>query len=610
MPGPGDLIAYVDGQLPPDRRAEVERAIRGSWEVQAQLQAIERDVARYLEASADELPPGMPSFGKTMDAVVERLRQEPADWRERRWPRVYLHVAACILAAFGASIYFLARRSVPGVEARVVFEHAKSSEQASLRAVSQPVVHQRITARRLSGVGDRTPVSWETWNQMGTERFRERVLPVAAPGTPALLTELKQVLGANSINAREPLSPESYERWRNAGRTADSVTETRTESGETALAVTTTVAGSGAADRIVETQFVVRRSDWHPTAARLTVQAAEGVRQYELTEAAYEIQPLSPLLFPERNLTGAPPPDAPAPPLVASPRRASREELAVAQIEAQYALHKLNACTEEQIALRRDGGARIQVTGLAATDARRRQLGEALSGLRGSSLLNVEIQTVDEVTRALPATGGAPTGSGDQPRTAIRVTAGASPLELLMRARPGFDANAWNQLSADAVSLADRALAHAWALRRLAELDLEEHSAALPHDARWLLEIMVRDHLRELAGNAAQLRQLAGPVLSASGESGGPRPAEPSRQGRRSEGARWPEGGVRLVEGVQSMDSLVHALFAGADLSGQTVAWAAGKLQRGMDLLLADQGDLDAAVTGWFASPAEGVVKP
>ena len=58
------------------------------------------------------------------------------------------------------------------------------------------------------------------------------------------------------------------------------------------------------------------------------------------------------------------------------------------------------------------------------------------------------------------------------------------------------------------------------------------------------------------------------------------------------------------------MDSLVHALFAGADLSGETVASAAGKLERGVDRLLADRGDLDAAVTGWFAPPAHGVVKP
>jgi len=92
-----DLLAYADGQLAPERRAEVEAAVAASAEMAGRLRAIQASALPY--AAAFEAQPAPPVPRELSSAVAALVR---TDWRHgsrSRWalPRLASAFAAGIL---------------------------------------------------------------------------------------------------------------------------------------------------------------------------------------------------------------------------------------------------------------------------------------------------------------------------------------------------------------------------------------------------------------------------------------------------------------------------------------------------------------------------------
>src|SRR5215471_1149755 len=49
-----DLIAYLDGEVEPRRRAEIDRALASSWETRNMLEHLRRDLEIYATCSSVE----------------------------------------------------------------------------------------------------------------------------------------------------------------------------------------------------------------------------------------------------------------------------------------------------------------------------------------------------------------------------------------------------------------------------------------------------------------------------------------------------------------------------------------------------------------------------
>jgi hypothetical protein len=86
---------------------------------------------------------------------------------------------------------------------------------------AQPVIHQRLQLRTLTATGKEEAVTWEIWKDVTNGRlvrFADGTKPSVAPARVSaptqrdadVLANLGSVLGANRMDANEPLSITSY----------------------------------------------------------------------------------------------------------------------------------------------------------------------------------------------------------------------------------------------------------------------------------------------------------------------------------------------------------------------------------------------------------------
>ena len=184
------------------------------------------------------------------------------------------------------------------------------------------MVYRKLQIRRGSSA-PRSPqvVSWETWNDVTHSRFRQWVEDEngqrfiageidSEHATPPVLMELQQILQANRMDVRHPLSANVYENWRRGlHQKTEEVIEQQLPDGRSALTLITAPTGPFAMNAIRKAELVVRTDDWHPVEQRLEVQARDEVRKYELTETGFDVLALNRLpasIFADANSTARP----------------------------------------------------------------------------------------------------------------------------------------------------------------------------------------------------------------------------------------------------------------------------------------------------------------
>jgi hypothetical protein len=344
---------------------------------------------------------------------------------------------------------------------------------------------------------------------------------------------------------------------------------------------------------IVRAELVVRAKDWHPVEHRFEVQGEDGIRHYELTETAFGIlgmNTLNPPIF--ADLTPVPPPmPIPHMPVASTLASPSAIELIAAEIQAHYALHRAKACLGEPISVMRNSFDQVEVGGLVENPERKDVL---IAELRGIPFLKVKIQTITEATIAVASSAQAGmdaeqqnAASSSQDHAKVEFQSKKLPIQdrlerYLLQNRVATDSGQNESeptrirqeiadFSTQAISLSDATLTEAWALRRLAEAYHFVKTDDLKPSTRWLLEVMVRDHMTALRNEVNRSRELLEPVLSSSGSEkvGSVVGKETGVSG--SSDARdltWTAEALRLFATVERIGRLTDHLFAGDDLPG------------------------------------------
>ncbi len=585
-----ELLAFLHGELPAGRRSDIERILAASAEARHRLKTLEEDQAICDRFLSPELPPAFPTTEHTLRKLRDRLNEERLGERAETaallavpvrstsiFTRRWMPLAASLIVATSVLAWFLARQSVGTVSAASIIRKTADAEQARIGRVNSPVIHQRLNVRRLSEGQMPVESTWEVWNQIGNDRLVEktgnRVTGPSNSEEAQIVSELREVYARNQIDAKRPLSVAALAVWRASADIADSVNPARTERGEMAYSISATAIRADAVDQIIKAETVVRASDWHPVRQTLEVQAPQGIRQYELTEESYEVVSLASV-----STLFEPPPSLPSPssagtqllaPVVlpalpdsAAIGTSSTNSLGSAWVEVQYALHKLKACTDGQVTVQLNSDGRLLVAGFARSEQRRREIVDALAGLRSARFVQNDIQALNQ-SAASPAERPA----SDRIQPAARSQNGWSPV---------------------AVASVDHALIEATALYFLAEGPGQD--ITIPAESRWLLENMVRDHLSAIANALSEVRPREGVSGTSTTRLVGGAPGKL---------AEWPLGAIGLFRDVRSLDTLLPNLFESAN--SPESALSATPSEQLLEKLLSEIADPAAVAAEWLA---------
>jgi hypothetical protein len=219
------------------------------------------------------------------------------------------------------------------------------------------------------------------------------------------------------------------------------------------------------------------------------------------------------------------------------------EELDAAELQARFALHQLGGCLGEQVACVRDGDF-IVLRGLVETADRKAAISAALQPIPHTK---IEIRSFEEALTAEQQSSATASGPPRVERVPDSRKPFADRLRILSKPRSTEELLT---RSRNAVQLADEALRHAWALRRLADNYPPERSSRLSADLQRLLGVMASDHAAQLQSVLAKYRENLDALLFVSAADVPP-----------VAGASVP----RLFMDVQKMERLTRSVFADSD---------------------------------------------
>jgi hypothetical protein len=317
---------------------------------------------------------------------------------------------------------------------------------------------------------------------------------------------------------------------------------------------------------------------WKPAVQRIRVESPKRSFELVLRTAALAVLPQAQLLpalfepdtslFAGRKRAQAPKlPLAPKEPEAAAARVVNPLELEQTEIEARYALHRVRACLDEPVQIVRDGSRQhITIQGRVASSERKAELLSSLAGVR-RPWLTIDILTEAEAMQ-LAESQIRDRESVKKIRAYGQISSDTFPMRNALvryveRRRDDQRDPQWLPVAEQVNGLANQifldsrhSMAEAWALRRLAGRYPDSGIAGLTPSARWLVEIMLRDHLQDLQSATFRMRGVLLAVLGA-----GHLSAPDSATGQAGRGI----GSIEtLFTAVQHIAQEVEALFAGS----------------------------------------------
>ncbi len=613
-PDEAELLAWLDGDLGPERREEIQQQLAADWELRTTLAQLERRIGKYVEATRHQSPVEIepfedfwrdlsPHLDDLSTPQTPVLRRALTRLRSLRMPqlsgwRLAGVFAVTLLITTGLLIYLSLSTRVRTVSAEELLQRSMRGEDLRLKQLPEPVVYRKLWVKR---IGSDEPLTLESWNDPQRKQFRQRVADkqgrqfLRAEETPAIIAELEQIFRANHFDPQQPLSAAAFTAWRSSIRTkAETVNEQALPGSNhnDGLELVTIAQESYGVNTITMASLLVRKSDWHAMALQFKVQGQGEIRAYELSETAYEVLPLQALtvfadLAATPSASSAPRPSPsrlpavvaslPTPSLTPAVTLPSAAALQEAEVTALFILYQLKADLGEQIEVLHDANRQLIVRGLIETEARKQQLNEAL---RAVPFAILNLQTVEELARQV--TAKAPTNATEtDPLNGLQI----SPLST-----PATSVNSFHQylekyfvesgndrrhatmkaaqLANTVVSETAAALSEAWALRRLSErFNLEQETQFTLVNRQRITE-MRRNYLARLQMHYRALRLQLNPVLTTlAGKTTAPTTI--------SGGNRQAQA-LRLFKAVEQFAHLSNSLLAGT--SGSSPESAARRL--------------------------------
>lgn len=457
-------------------------------------------------------------------------------------PGIVTAIVALLLIIAVLSLY---RRGQP--LAVTAFDLLQRSTQAEQTIASRPdtVVHQTLQLEEISSSGDliaRNRVEvWQSGERgvMARRLYNEKNRLVAGDWRRS---DGVQTLYQHDVRPQLQLAPDKRQStiafesvWEQSLSAKDfssligGAERARVEEGSDAYVIRyASHLEQGDAKGLIRAALVIRRKDLHPFEQRLTVSDGKEVRDYRLTETSFErrassavepsvFEPEPELLGSAKSVTRDSKPETlalatgpnPPTPVVAS---------AELEVEVLRLLHQAQADMGEQVSVTRGPDGMLRVEGIFETTQRKGEILRALQLVIDNPAVTVDVQTVAEALKR-QSQPRQPAGQVSiQPPEAIANSVAVE--EELRRyfAAKGFKGSQIDdevrRLSNRMLDQSREAMAHAWALKRLADRFSPAQLADLDKEARnkWLS--MIGEHAQALLQGTASLRQELQVILS------------------------------------------------------------------------------------------------
>jgi anti-sigma factor RsiW len=561
-----DLISYLDGESTRDEQSQAAAHLESCWDCRSRLTAVENSIDRFLELRRESLlPQDLPPAGPALAQFQKRLshhalqtqhnsvlRQLTSQWlackySSSSWSKyirllnqpIPIRVAVAFVVSVLIVLFLFRSNRVQTVSASELLQRAAAFESQQLSATAQPVIYQKLQVRsRRTYSSSEESVRWEIWNDTTGARLRQAVddeqgthfvsvgsneVPSTAPLT---VVQLTKVLQSNGMNPQRPLSPESFQSWRNSlNSKQEKVSQSIASDGAEILTLKTAVGSSVDIGRITEASLTVRARDWHPIEEHLHIRAGDGEQEYTLTETAFDIvslQVLDPAIFSPVLAASTATPNTssiatPSPKLSANvnalPLTVTRP-VASAELEVEVLdlLNQAGADLGEQVTARRTTDGTLMVDGVVETDARKAEILRSLAPVADNPAVRIEINTVAEALRKRDKSRNLPPAATEQ---RVEINSNAIPAAGELRSYFKSDHEA-RQFAARMVAKSQSAMRHLYALRRLSMQFSPTELRALAPEARQKWLALIRSHARSYLQEIGGLRHELQPVFSVS----------------------------------------------------------------------------------------------
>jgi len=524
-PSEDQLLLTLEGEVAADESARVQQHLAGCWSCKARYEEMQRGILAFVEYREKRYLPALDSPSNDSSGFRARLRTVIGEasaiplWAKlwltlNRFCGPFQHVqlrwVTVVAAAMVALLVWTEVLSPPAISASELLTRAIAAQKPAAMS-RQRTIHQTLQIRS----GKRVVTRNFEWKANAPTRQVQ--------------------WNADPLAWNAPLTAQGFSDWRDGlGIKTDRVKR----AGDRLVLDT-----FAPADAIREASISVRASDFHPVAQHIRF---DDGRELELTEIAFQIQDeqeppvaVAPKVIPNGE-TPSTALKAEAVPSVLPP-----PDLDQVELELRYILFRHRWDLGEDLIVERNTN-EVSLTGIVSSPDRKQAIEEALDGTA-----NVRLNLTS------------PAASNGTSASDITIQNSQENSVPLLR-----DTLDHAFLSSDErLAFVDRclvgsdtALAHAWALRRLADRYGDRNNGTgLNSDAQGKLQEMLQAHLQELGRANEEIE----PLLRLVHASGVPASATP---------LNWKDQILALFAAVQQQDRDITSLVAGSPTNEQNPA--------------------------------------
>ena len=531
-PEEGLLLRALDGELPARKARQVRKHLEACWQCRAEMEALEATVAecvRYRKQVLAAFLPEAPNAWQALDRGFERVDAELAAvpvWRRLprlapawQWGVAALAAAALLIAA----VVQLGR--TPSVQA------ASLLEKAVVAAGAHPAPVRTISIHMRSGL----------------------LAPHTIGGTAGnylpLPPDIQMAFQAAHYDDADPLSARAFQSWRDslANKTDTVDTEPAAEDPHEPCYRIRTRTAEG---ELASATLLLRVADLEPVDSRFEFRDQNWIEFTQVMEPPFQPDGFAVATPHEAPLR----PVVPSRPAAVAPRSSASisDELQVVTL-----LHRIGADLGDPVEVNLTDG-KVLVSGAGVSPERQRQVHELLDGAA-----NVEVRFSQPQAAPMTPPAEAPATAGDTANLGIQAR-----IEKQLGGRAAFERFSTHVLDGN-----EAAMAHAYALRSVAERFPAGNEGSMAAADRAQLHQLAREHVAALETQVRVMEGALAPVLAGLG---GRAAAAPSALGGE---AAWQPAAEDTFRASRRLEVLLSVLLgvtpgqnAPADLPSQVLA--------------------------------------